>query len=1042
MGRGPSENGIPMPVHEDGRVGVDDPCSERSYTELKVLGDGSFGTVWLCDWHSPVRPGIILSAMQVGAGARPDWVGKRLVALKRMKRVWEGGWHQARSLGELVSLRTIPPHPAVIPLYDAFISPRSRELYFVFECMEGNLYQLTKSRKGRPLAAGLVASCFHQIVTGLHHVHKHGYFHRDMKPENLLVTTTGLCDYLSTPALNHLNAQRAAGHPEDVPYPSINPEAFEKDVQVIVKLADFGLAREIDSKPPYTEYVSTRWYRAPEVLLRSKEYGAPVDMWALGTILAEMINLKPLLPGVSEIDQVFRICKVLGSPVGEAGLDERGRPIGGGRWQSGVKLALKVGFSFPYHKPQMRLCDQFPEDTPRSLVECIEDLLRYNPKHRMTSAQCMDHAYFHETRAHLLRMPSIPCVSFTEGQPVPQPRPVDFNLQPRQLPPSHEPSFPTADMRILPHPHDHRALSGYAGMQLPPQPQSLSGPLVQQPQQQQQPQQRVFLNQPPALYRRDSSEPRSAGTSALVHQLRELDLPTDDLASYGQRRWAEELASRRASEAALSTYGNTPVSANNSSQSLSNVNSSHQYLVSSPSNAAALSQSSLREQYSSSPLAAAYAQQPGTQLYQQQPMVMQLPPEHQQHQQQLQPQGSTSSFQLQPQGSTSSFQLQPQGSTSSFQLQPPGSTSSFQQPLQHQGSTSSFQQPLQSQGSTSSFQQPLQPQGSTSSFHQPLQPHGSTSPFQQQLQPQGSTTSFHQQLQPQGSTSSLPSVHSASSAPAHVSKLAPSGKKKKWGISSVFSSNGKSESSPNVAQNEPAGYPSLKRTQSGNSPADRVMAPLQRMESADPKKPKAKKEPELSGRDLARAKREAVERAQQERSRAVLAKRGQMIVPGAGVASTTEDWVDGGGVGVSNPRASASVHSLTSVRSQTSSIYGSSKAYDDDIGRNKARKHTEDDDHSSIGRGSMKSRSALTIGTIESDLKRGSNGRKTVLPSIGDHGEGHYEQINPMFRVPAQDSQEMPTTLPPFATIATPAAIAAHCTRLSEPLGGALVLLS
>lgn len=75
--------------------------SERTYTELKVLGDGSFGTVWLCDWHSKVKPDVLLSAMQCGAGARPEWTGKRLVALKRMKRVFEGGWKQARDLGEL-----------------------------------------------------------------------------------------------------------------------------------------------------------------------------------------------------------------------------------------------------------------------------------------------------------------------------------------------------------------------------------------------------------------------------------------------------------------------------------------------------------------------------------------------------------------------------------------------------------------------------------------------------------------------------------------------------------------------------------------------------------------------------------------------------------------------------------------------------------------------------------------------------------------------------------------------------------------------------
>ena len=69
----------------------------------------------------------------------------------------------------------------------------------------------------------------------------------------------------------------------------------------VVKIADFGLAREIRSRPPYTDYVSTRWYRAPEVLLRSQYYSAPIDMFALGAIMAEMFTLRPLFPGNSEV---------------------------------------------------------------------------------------------------------------------------------------------------------------------------------------------------------------------------------------------------------------------------------------------------------------------------------------------------------------------------------------------------------------------------------------------------------------------------------------------------------------------------------------------------------------------------------------------------------------------------------------------------------------------------------------------------------------------------------------------------------------------
>lgn len=82
----------------------------------------------------------------------------------------------------------------------------------------------------------------------------------------------------------------------------------------LIKIADFGLARETRSRPPYTDYVSTRWYRAPEVLLHSTNYSSPIDMWAVGCIMAEMYTLRPLYPGTSEVDEIFKICTVLGTP--------------------------------------------------------------------------------------------------------------------------------------------------------------------------------------------------------------------------------------------------------------------------------------------------------------------------------------------------------------------------------------------------------------------------------------------------------------------------------------------------------------------------------------------------------------------------------------------------------------------------------------------------------------------------------------------------------------------------------------------------------
>jgi len=245
----------------------------------------------------------------------------------------------------------------------------------VFEPMEGHLYQLIKSRHGRPFASGLVASIFQQIAQGLHHIHTSDYFHRDMKPENILVTTTG---HRSYPNLSLIA-------------PDAPPE--QEDVEVLLKLADFGLARETRSRPPYTEYVSVRWYRAPEVLLRSTDYSNPVDMWALGTIMAEVVNLKPLFPGKKEGDQLFLMTQVLGDPCETYGFDERGKSLGGGRWDGGVQMA-RDNFGFTFQKiPPKDVTSIFDHSVHPRLVECIADLLKYDPAARLTSLECLEQLY-------------------------------------------------------------------------------------------------------------------------------------------------------------------------------------------------------------------------------------------------------------------------------------------------------------------------------------------------------------------------------------------------------------------------------------------------------------------------------------------------------------------------------------------------------------------------------------------------------------------------------------------------------------------------
>lgn len=268
------------------------------------------------------------------------------------------------------ALVSLPGHDHIIPLYDIFLPQATKELHIVFECMEGNLYQLIQSRRGCPLANGLLCSIVHQTLLGLDHIHSHGYFHRDMKPENLLITTTGLSEY-----------PRFYG-PLHVP--------IQQDVLVLVKIADFGLARETSSTAPYSEYVSTRWYRAPEVLLRAPMYGPPMDIWALGTIIAELVNMNSLFPGANEPDQLMRIIYVLGSP---RPFDySTGVAIGGGPWLEGYELARRRGFVFPNVVPTP-LANYFPQHTMPRMVDIMQLMLLYDPSARITTREALQHPF-------------------------------------------------------------------------------------------------------------------------------------------------------------------------------------------------------------------------------------------------------------------------------------------------------------------------------------------------------------------------------------------------------------------------------------------------------------------------------------------------------------------------------------------------------------------------------------------------------------------------------------------------------------------------
>ncbi|APA16195.1 hypothetical protein sscle_16g109650 [Sclerotinia sclerotiorum 1980 UF-70] len=331
---------------------------EDRFEVLKDIGDGSFGSVVL----ARVR----------GAGASVARRGT-IIAIKTMKKTFES-FQPCLELREVVFLKTLPPHPHLVPALDIFLDPFTKKLHIAMEYMDGNLYQLMKARDHKCLDVSSVKSILFQIMQGLEHIHAHHFFHRDIKPENILVSTS---------AQDSGNSFRRYSA---MVTPPSTPPAYT------VKIADFGLARETHSKLPYTTYVSTRWYRAPEVLLRAGEYSAPVDIWAIGAMAVEIATLKPLFPGGNEVDQVWRVCEIMGSPGNW--YNKAGERVGGGDWREGTRLAGKLGFSFPKMAPHaMDTILQTPQ-WPASLAKFVTWCLMWDPKSRPTSTQAMAHEFF------------------------------------------------------------------------------------------------------------------------------------------------------------------------------------------------------------------------------------------------------------------------------------------------------------------------------------------------------------------------------------------------------------------------------------------------------------------------------------------------------------------------------------------------------------------------------------------------------------------------------------------------------------------------
>lgn len=300
----------------------------RKYRLVAKKGEGTFSEV--------------LKAQNVKDG--------RYHAIKCMKNHFDS-IDQVNNLREIQALRRLSPHQHIITLEEVLYDQPTGRLALVFELMDANLYELIRGRR-HYLNANLVRSYMFQLVRALHHMHRKGIFHRDIKPENILIENT---------------SEMGRG----------------------LKLADFGSCRGIYSKQPYTEYISTRWYRAPECLLTDGYYGPEMDIWGAGCVFFEITSLYPLFPGSNELDQINRIHKVLGTPPPDllAKFKRNG--------------AAHVNFDFPEQKGI-----GIPQLIPHASAECIDltvKMLAYDSAERMSAREGMQHPYFTDIREHEAR---------------------------------------------------------------------------------------------------------------------------------------------------------------------------------------------------------------------------------------------------------------------------------------------------------------------------------------------------------------------------------------------------------------------------------------------------------------------------------------------------------------------------------------------------------------------------------------------------------------------------------------------------------------
>ncbi|KAL8616451.1 Cyclin-dependent kinase 2 [Nucella lapillus] len=293
-----------------------------NFEKVEKIGEGTYGVVYKAKDLS--RP------KATGQGT----LGYELVALKKIRLDSESEGVPSTAIREISLLKELDHHN-VVKLLD--VMHCENKLYLVFEYLEKDLKKYMDTAPAEGIPREIVQSFLYQLLDGLAYCHCHRVLHRDLKPQNLLI-----------------------------------------DSKMNIKLADFGLARVFGVPVrTYTHEVITLWYRAPEILLGCRYYSVPVDIWSLGCIFVEMLTRRALFPGDSEIDQLFRIFRTLGTP------DDRIWP--------GVSQLPDYKASFP----KWPLKDlEGTVSLNKAGLDLLKRMLTYNPNRRISARSAMRHPYF------------------------------------------------------------------------------------------------------------------------------------------------------------------------------------------------------------------------------------------------------------------------------------------------------------------------------------------------------------------------------------------------------------------------------------------------------------------------------------------------------------------------------------------------------------------------------------------------------------------------------------------------------------------------